>query len=369
MHILSGTSRDPPRRLRIWAFGRVESSKGTFLFDRAAAAKVMRAYRRHGNLLCFDYEHKAISDDGRPGDGKSAAWFKLDLRDDGLYAVDIRWTDTAARGISAREWLYWSPAFDADKSGRITELVNIALTNIPATHRLKPLVAASRKGTMEPKDKDEEFCADPAVGETEDEAKASKLAKCKALRAELAAKQEELAALEADAGETEELAEEPEEGDDAPEAEPAAKLSLLTTARKITKLSKASEEELSGALVALSEQAAETVSLRKQLAQLTGATRRTMVEKAIASGQLQPSQRKWALSQSADALKGYLAVTPKRHVGAAEHKEASLDSPSGKAFVVGGQTVILSQMELDGCHRMGNDPAKYAERKLLTRGS
>lgn len=363
MHLLSGTSRDPPRRLRIWAFGRVESSKGAFLFDRKAAASVMRAYRRHGNLLCFDYEHKAISDDGRPGDGKSAGWFKLELCEDGLYATDVRWTDKASAEISAREWLYFSPAFASDKTGRITELVNVALTNIPATHRLRPLVAASRKGTMDPKEDEDKLAVDAT--ETEDEDKAAKLAKCKALRAELAAKQEELAALEAEAGETEELAEETEEGDDDPEAEPAAKLSLLSVARKVTKLSKASEEELSGALVALSEQAAEAASLRKQLSKLTGATKRSVVDKAIASGQLQPSQRQWALSQSDVALKGYLAVTPKRAVGAAEHHEPSIDSQtSGNVFTVNGRTVTLSREELLLSKQLGTDPAAYAAHKL-----
>jgi len=360
MHLLSGTSRDPPRRLRIWAFGRVESSKGAFLFDRKAAASVMRAYRRHGNLLCFDYEHKAIESGTRPGDGKSAAWFKLELCEDGLYATDIRWTDKASAEISAREWLYWSPAFASDKAGRITELVNIALTNIPATHRLKPLVAASRKGTMDPKEDEDKLAVDAT--DTEDEDKAAKLAKCKALRAELAA-------LEAEIGETEKLADDEEddaaEGDDDPEAEPAAKLSLLSVARKVTKLSKASEEELSGALVALSEQAAEAASLRKQLSKLTGATKRSVVDKAIASGQLQPSQRQWALSQSDVALKGYLAVTPKRAVGAAEHHEPSIDSQaSGNVFTVNGRTVTLSREELLLSKQLGTDPAAYAAHKL-----
>lgn len=321
----------------------------------------MRAYRRHGNLLCFDYEHKAIEHGGRPGDGKSAGWFKLELCEDGLYAADVRWTDKASAEISAREWLYFSPAFASDKTGRITELVNVALTNIPATHRLKPLVAASRKGTMDPQEDEDKL----AATETEDEDKAAKLAKCKALRAELAAKQEELAALEAEAGETEALAEETEEGDDDPEAEPTAKLSLLSVARKVTKLSKASEEELSGALVALSEQAAEAALLRKQLSKLTGATKRTVVDKAIASGQLQPSQRQWALSQSDVALKGYLAVTPKRAVGVTEHHEPSIDSQtSGNVFTVGGRTVTLSREELLLSKQLGTDPAAYAAHKL-----
>jgi len=368
MQILLGRGREPPKELRIWPFGRIATSKGTFLFDRKAASEVMRAYRTHGNQLCFDYEHKSIAHDTRAGDGKAAGWFAIELRKDGLWAVDIRWTDKAAAEISAREWRYWSPTFECDhKTGRISALVNVALTNIPATHRLQPLVAASRKGQMDPKE-DEKFCEDSAADkqeDCEDDAKAEKLAKIKALRAELAA-------LEADAGETEEMAdsEDEDEGDDDPEAEPVAKLSLLDVARKVTGLAKADSETLAGALVALSEQAKAAEAARKKLAQVTGNARKTMVDKAIASGQLEPSKRAWALSQSESVLKGYLAISPKRSIGTAAHEEPQdvALSDGSQAFIVGGRTITLSAQELDGCRRMGNDPAKYAAHKAGIRG-
>jgi len=142
---LSSIAAAPPLAVRLFKFGKVETTKGTFLFDRKAADSVMSKWNDYGNDLCFDYEHRAVDADARAGDGKAAGWFKLAVRDDGLYAIDVRWTDRAAKEISEREWRYYSPTFDYDnKSGRILELVNVALTNIPATKDLPPLVAAKR---------------------------------------------------------------------------------------------------------------------------------------------------------------------------------------------------------------------------------
>ena len=137
---------EPPRKIRLFKFGKVDTTKGEFLFDKKSAESVMKTWRDYGNDLCFDYEHKAVDPDARAGDGLAAGWFKLAIGTDGLYAVDIRWTDKAAKQITSREWRYFSPTFEYEsESGRILELVNVALTNIPATKDLPPLVASKRK--------------------------------------------------------------------------------------------------------------------------------------------------------------------------------------------------------------------------------
>lgn len=141
---LAGASTEPPTAFLIWKFGKVETSKGTFLFDEKAATAVMADYRLHGNRLTFDYEHKATDPASRAGDGKAAGSFLLELRPDGLYAADCRWTPAAQRGLRDREWLYHSPTFEVEeKTNRILNVINVALTNVPATRNLRPLVAAS----------------------------------------------------------------------------------------------------------------------------------------------------------------------------------------------------------------------------------
>lgn len=143
------SDRKPPTQFQIWPVGKILTTKGTFLFDKLAAKSVMSSWRDYGNRITFDFEHMAVNPERRAGDGKAAGSCQLELRADGLWAVDVRWTPTAAKGLADGEWLYFSPFFESDeKTGRILELINIALTNVPATKNMQPLVAASRsRGT------------------------------------------------------------------------------------------------------------------------------------------------------------------------------------------------------------------------------
>lgn len=135
---------DPPSEFLIWAYGPVATVYGEFQFTPRSAQLCMAHASEYGNDLFFDYDHAFWAAEGAPDKGKAAGWFNLELRDDGLWATNIRWTPGAAQAISDREWRYFSPALDADEStGEITRLWNIALTNLPATHNMTPLIAAS----------------------------------------------------------------------------------------------------------------------------------------------------------------------------------------------------------------------------------
>ncbi len=136
------TNGAPPVEFRIFAFGTSDTTKGQYVFDVDAADAVMSAFRDYGNRLTIDYEHQALSDP--PVQAPAAASYVLELRADGLYATDVRWTEKAAAYLSAKEYLYFSPAFVADDKRRPTRLLNIALTNLPATKRMQSLVAASQ---------------------------------------------------------------------------------------------------------------------------------------------------------------------------------------------------------------------------------
>jgi len=150
-----GGPRVAPKELRLFPMGTIDTSKGPFTFDQQAAALVMAAYQDQGNDLFFDYDHRSLSDMGPPDSGKAAGWFGLELRPDGLWAVNVRWTPMAQAQIEAGEWRYFSPAFLVDENRRIRALLNVALTNNPATKNMTPLVAASaRWGREAPSDKD-----------------------------------------------------------------------------------------------------------------------------------------------------------------------------------------------------------------------
>lgn len=146
---------EPPTEFRVFTAGKVETSKGSFLFDEKAAKSVLVHYADQGNELMVDYDHASLDLAIDPAQaGKAAGWFNLEVREGALWAVNVRWTEPASAALKRREWRYMSPAFSTDEDGRILELINVALTNIPATKKLQPLMAASALaalgGSMDP---------------------------------------------------------------------------------------------------------------------------------------------------------------------------------------------------------------------------
>jgi phage I-like protein len=143
------TGDEPPSEFRLFTAGQVETTKGTFTFDAEAASKVMAEYGAHGIDLMIDYDHASLA--GVSLDpaaaGKAAGWFNLELRNGELWAVNVRWTEPAAEALRAKEWRFMSPAFTTD-GDQITSVMNVAITNLPATRRLEPLMAASAVTTL-----------------------------------------------------------------------------------------------------------------------------------------------------------------------------------------------------------------------------
>ncbi len=104
----------------------------------------MAEYVTHGIDLMIDYDHASLAsvtlDPAQAG--KAAGWFNLEMRGGELWAVNVRWTLPAADALSRNEWRFVSPAFET-QDGHITSLLNVAITNLPATRKLQPLMAAN----------------------------------------------------------------------------------------------------------------------------------------------------------------------------------------------------------------------------------
>jgi hypothetical protein len=96
----------------------------------------MDAYRKHGIDLHVDYEHDMRI---------AAAWFRPEVRSDGLWAVGVKWTPRASDMLRDGEYRYTSPTFGHDADMRIERVVNVALTNLPATDNQQALMAASER--------------------------------------------------------------------------------------------------------------------------------------------------------------------------------------------------------------------------------
>jgi phage I-like protein len=140
-----------PTERRLFRWGINRTTKGDFIFDAESAAAIMAEYESHGVDIMFDLEHLSLDTESVNFDPDARAWAKLAVRgqpgdeNGGLFAFAIRWTDDGETRLRRKTQRYLSPAFWADKDGRITELMNIALVAMPATHGTQALVAASKR--------------------------------------------------------------------------------------------------------------------------------------------------------------------------------------------------------------------------------
>lgn len=138
----------PPSEFRIFAAGKNETTKGTYIFDEEAAREVMAAYHAHAVDVMIDLEHLSLEDasESRSFDPDARAWCKLELRGGELWAIEVSWTPDGEARLRDRRQRYISPAFLFDReTKRIEQLLNIGIVAMPATHNIAPLVAASAR--------------------------------------------------------------------------------------------------------------------------------------------------------------------------------------------------------------------------------
>jgi len=142
-----GATREPPSEFRIFRAGANPTTKGVLLFDEEAARSVMAAAREWGNDFPLDYQHGMVAflTPDPAASGAAAGWFAPEVRAGELWAANVRWTERAAGYLRAGEYRYISPTVTVAEDGRVLELINVALTNIPATKGLDPLVAFDRR--------------------------------------------------------------------------------------------------------------------------------------------------------------------------------------------------------------------------------
>lgn len=134
-----------PTEFRLFTAGTVSTDKGDFVFDAKASKAVLAAWAEQGNELPIDYDHAMINPSTRPQDRVAAGWFTPEVRENGeLWASNVRWTPDGEKAVASGGWRYTSPYFGYEvESKRVTKIVNVAITNLPATKHMDPLVAMS----------------------------------------------------------------------------------------------------------------------------------------------------------------------------------------------------------------------------------
>jgi phage I-like protein len=149
-----GADGSLPTEFRLFTPGWNDTENGRFLFDSDAAASVMAHAEKWNVDLAIDLEHQMLSSvpAADPTARDARGWCRLELRPDGsLWAVGVTWTADGAARLSEKRQRYVSPAFEVDReTSRVTNVLNIAITAMPATHDTPALVAASARSSMDP---------------------------------------------------------------------------------------------------------------------------------------------------------------------------------------------------------------------------
>jgi hypothetical protein len=143
-------------RFRIFKEGTIQTDHGLSVMTPAAGRAVIKAFQARGNDMMIDLRHFSISPTATREQSEAMGWIPcpngLEYVDgDGLYATNVRWVPEVKAGLECDppKWKYFSPLYNQDKKTKIiTSLANVALTNMPATHRLNRL-AAERSGPMD----------------------------------------------------------------------------------------------------------------------------------------------------------------------------------------------------------------------------
>jgi phage I-like protein len=239
----------------------------TYTLDPIGLASVLDDRRRRGTRCNIDYNHQGMSG----GPAPAAGWCDIADRGGDLWAQNIEWTEAARKAIEAKEYAYFSPVIISDDQGRVVEIFSIALTNTPATLQQKPLIPLSSAGMA-------------LIGERKMDPVFVAL----------------LSAL----------------GQSTP-------AQLLGAVEALKASAQSAKESLTTALSA--------VDMLKSENKALSAKAESIEKEALVSGskKISPAMRLWALSQSTDALKAFLAVAPDLLPGT-EKQDQKSDSGNAK---------------------------------------
>ncbi len=135
-----------PKEIHIVPIG--EWKERGFRISKEDCDDIVRNFESFGIKLVIDYEHQSLHTQWNGQPAPAAGWIgKLELREKGVYATDVEWTDEAVELIKSKKYGYISPVivFDDhdphDDSWIGCSLHSVALTNTPYFRAdLEPIV-------------------------------------------------------------------------------------------------------------------------------------------------------------------------------------------------------------------------------------
>lgn len=137
-------------RIQLFPFGRFypqdgrPEGEGGWYVDERNGYELADDINQLKIKLMIDYEHQTLftAMNGKPN--PAAGWMEKAeyISGEGIF-VDVKWTKKAHQQIQDGEYRYISPMFLSDQDGKVTKVINAALTNSPACHDLAEAIAFS----------------------------------------------------------------------------------------------------------------------------------------------------------------------------------------------------------------------------------
>ena len=144
---LSQSLDDAKREFRIIPAGIFRSNDGRpvglqgWKMDSVIAAQIISEAATRDDLV-IDYEHQTLLTKNNGLPAPAAGWLtRMEWREgEGLFAVDVKWTDKARAMLRAGEYRFISPVFSFSAvTGKVERLFGLGLTNNPGLSKLTDL--------------------------------------------------------------------------------------------------------------------------------------------------------------------------------------------------------------------------------------
>lgn len=139
-----------PTVMRIFKVGNNKDVRGlNAIYDPKDAQTIQSANNRTTGRIPFDVGHGMTNANAPPESHQSWGTGKLVCNSNGVWLTNIKWDPVMRKRLLLKRYEYISPTFYVDpvelkkskgKSARITRLLTVSLTNVPATDNISPIM-------------------------------------------------------------------------------------------------------------------------------------------------------------------------------------------------------------------------------------
>ena len=299
-----------PDEIQVIPYGRHDTPKGTFELDSAGADAVIATFEAQKNDMVIDYEHQTLTGTEAP----AAGWIKklINKGKEGIWA-SVEWTERAKKYLANKEYRYLSPVFiKRIADNKVTQLINVALTNQPNIDGMVPVVNKAREA------KGWRLEAETSHAKKEERIKEG-LLKLLGLPGE-ATEEQAIVAVNKIIADKQAL--------EGKSAVIANKIVIDALGLK----EGATESEITGTIMAMKQSHGTVESLSTELAaiksKLTDKEASDAVEQAVNDGKITPAQKDWATDYAKRDLAGFQVFVSKAPVIVVQGRVAGNEKPA-----------------------------------------